>query len=202
MSIPTDPLALRVYQALGGFRALGYYGAFVEDDPANDYAVAKIIAANMRAGEDAYKAFLDGSWLDPENCPDSFVMWLASKEGVDPRGADLETLRRWIPTGGPTRQRGSDDAIKLRVEQVLTGSKAMRFYPRTDPAHPGVDSPGHTLIRTRSSETPGGVDSVVMAAYDRAAASWQIVHAQVLTGSAWDEMTGSWNDATGTWEDN
>lgn len=222
MSLPTTPYALFVYQSLAGYPATGQYGGLCADDAENDWAMSKLITALCASGEDAFRAFLGddtdavwaaltdperktplprGVWLDPALTPDSFVRYVATIRGVDTTGIDLATLRAWCEDGGPTRQRGSDDAIVLKVMQVLTGTKSVRIYSRTHPDFPGVDMPWNTLVRTRTDETPGGVDSVVAAARDRAAAVWQMVHAQVLDGDAIDELVGPISGLTGPIEE-
>jgi hypothetical protein len=222
VSIPTTPYALFVYQSLAGYPATGEYGGLVADDEANGWFWSRWCTAACKPGEGAFKAFLGtdldaiwdslldpeqaaplppGTWLDPGQTPDSFVRFVATLRGVDTRGIDLDTLRAWCEDGGPTRQRGSDEAMRLRVMQVLTGTKTVRFYPRTHPDFPGDDMPWNTLIRTRTDETPGGPDSVVAAARDRAAAVWQRVHSQVLDGAAIDELTGAIEDLTGPIEE-
>lgn len=202
MSIPTAPFALYVYRHLAGWFATRTYGGFATDDEAGDWFLSKTITAMCAPLEVAWDAFVKGTWNDPALMPDQLVETFAVCVGVDTRGADIATLREWIPTGGPTRQRGGDEAIIQRVKQVLTGTREVRIYPRTHPGFPGEDREFDLLIRTRTSETPGGVDSVIRAARDRAAPVWLLVHAQVMTGSAWDETSGDWNSATGTWEAN
>lgn len=190
--LPDTPLASRVYDVAGPVFA---------HDAENGWAASKLVQALASPGEEAWGVAVGGIMLDPVALPDGWVRWRATADGIDPDSASLDVLRDWIGSGGPWRQRGSVAAMVERIQMVLTGTKEVRVKHRFDPANPGDDSPGHTLFRTQASETPGASGSVVQAAR-LAAPAWQIVHAQALTGSAWDEMTGSWADAVGSWEDN
>lgn len=206
MSAPTSPFAAYLYLLLNGWQdpADGLRG-FLTDDAANDYATGKLVTGLAKPGEAAFQALqpVNGfpAMLEADASPDEFLDYNAAIRGIDTRGADEATVRSWFATGGPSRLRGGDEAIRIRVEAVLTGSKSIRFYPRTNPSAPGVDSPGHTLIRTKTSETPGGTASVIAAAYDRAAPVWQIVHAQTMTGAAIDELSGPISGLSGDIED-
>lgn len=133
---------------------------------------------------------------------DSPLGWAAMWAGVDPATATTDELRdatflrsRW--------RRGTVPAVTAAIESVLTGDRNVRLYERRDPADFDADAPYHLSIVTSTSETPGGVDSIVAALRGILPARY-VLHIALVDGLSWQDLVDSertWQDVLDDFED-
>lgn len=208
MSMPT----------LGNF-AQAWYDALVpfqagESD--QDYQLAKFVKAVADPFEDTYD-WIHGDpendptkvgWyilMDLDNVPEEVVRWLGQFKGVDvPIGTSLADAKLLI-TSADGFSRGTIEALRTKVQQVLTGTKTVTIRERYKWDDPGVDHSHYIQVITYSDETPDEALAELAAVNNTRAGL--VLNFEVLDGQDWQQVINdyaTWTDLIAhypTWQD-
>lgn len=128
--------------------------------------------------------------IDLDRCPEDQLGYLAQFIGVSlkPGLADAEQ-RLWIE-GADGFNRGTPEAIRVAVENTLTGLKRIFFDERVDPATWPADEAYHLTITTVISETPD--PALTEAEIVKRKPAGIVLHYQTITGQTYISLeTGS-----------
>lgn len=128
------------------------------------------------------------SIADPATTPDAWILWTAQLLGVElPPGLTHDEWREII-VAHPAQNRGTLAAMKLKLQETLTGTKIVHIIER--PAGKAY----HIQFTTVAGETPSEAASL------RALLS-EKPGALVLVFKAEPSGTPLWNEATKKWEE-
>jgi hypothetical protein len=140
--------------------------------------------------------------VDPWQADAEWLPWLAQLVGVKFRaGLAVSDQRTQIATAIGGVRAGTPQAIAQVVQTILTGTKTVYIYPRSNLGGIDAGSQWEVLILTLSEETTADVVATVIAAgakpagiklyHDNYGASWNTQEAAYTTWTAWEKP---WQD--------
>lgn len=170
----TSAVAARIVAALGD--ALARRGGPAFEDLVDGYA-APIAPLDDRLQP------VDRGWpaaFDLDTTPDPAFIGTATGTDV-PGGLTLEQQREYVRDRASWR-RGTPQAIKGAVAQLLTGTRRVDLYERDG-------SPWHLRVRTYSAESAGVTDADIRAAAGTQKPVGITLDAEVALGATYDHHT-------------
>lgn len=128
------------------------------------------------------------SIADPAHTPASWILWTAQLLGVQLPPGLTEEQQRELMVIHPAQNRATIQALKLAVQETLTGAKIVHIIER--PAGKAY----HIQFTTVSGETPSEAASLLALLGEKPGGLVMVYKAEPQGSPLWNEATKKWSE--------